>query len=140
MTEGRSSILLVDDNAELVQMLGRCFARAGFPVVTCGDGAQAIAELMARPFDVVITDIQMPQIDGLALLDWLQENRPRVRAIVMTAFGDPAIKNLSENKGAILYLEKPLDPNFLIDLIFSGGSRHRQNQYTGISKTSKGRG
>ncbi|MEW6110555.1 MAG: response regulator [Thermodesulfobacteriota bacterium] len=119
MTERKPSILLVDDDDDVIWGLGRCFTRAGFPVVTCGDGAEAIALLESRSFDIVVTDILMPQLDGLALTAWVRAHRPRIRVVVITAFGGPSIRNLSVSKGAILYLEKPVDPDFLIDMISS---------------------
>jgi CheY-like chemotaxis protein len=113
------SILLVDDDPEVVWALGRYFTRAGFPVATCGDGDEAISLLATRGFDTVITDIRMPRLNGFALIDWLRNNRPGTRIIVMTGFGGPSIRQLSIRKGAILYLEKPVDPTFLLEVLSS---------------------
>jgi ActR/RegA family two-component response regulator len=119
MTTQKDSILLVDDDAEVVWALGRYFTRAGFPVATCGDGEEAISLLESRHFDTVITDIQMPRVNGLALVDWLRSNRASTRVVVITAFGGPSIRHLSIKKGAILYLEKPVDPDLLADALSS---------------------
>jgi CheY-like chemotaxis protein len=119
MTARKESILLVDDDPEVVWALGRYFTRAGFPVTTCGDGEEAIALLEAGDFDTVITDIQMPRLNGLALVDWLRANRAGTRVVVITAFGGPSIRHLSIKKGAILYLEKPVDPDLLAEALLS---------------------
>jgi CheY-like chemotaxis protein len=119
MTTRKDSILLVDDDPEVAWALGRYFARAGFPVTTCGDGEEAIALLESRDFDTVITDIQMPRLNGLALVDWLRANRASTRVVVITAFGGPSIRHLSIKKGAILYLEKPVDPDLLAEALLS---------------------
>jgi CheY-like chemotaxis protein len=119
MTIRKDSILLVDDDPEVVWALGRYFARAGFSVTTCGDGEEAIGLLASRDFNIVITDIQMPRLNGLALVDWLRENRARTRVVVITAFGGPSIRHLSIKKGAILYLEKPVDPDLLAQALSS---------------------
>lgn len=119
MMTQKQSILLVDDDPEVVWALGRYFTRAGFPVTTCGDGAEAIGLLESRHFDTVITDIQLPQLNGLAVVDWLRENRSDTRAVVITAFGGPSIRNLSIAKGAILYVEKPVDPDLLAETLSS---------------------
>jgi len=117
MTTEKDSILLVDDDPEQVWVLGRYFTRAGFSVTTCGDGAEAISLLESRHFDTVITDIRMPRLNGLALVDWLRENRSGTRVVVITAFGGPSIRHLSITKGAILYMEKPVDPDLLAEAL-----------------------
>lgn len=119
MTGRKESILLVDDDPEQVWALGRYFTRAGYSVTTCGDGAEAISVLESRHFDTVITDIQMPRLNGLALVDWLRENRSGTRVVVITAFGGPSIRHLSISKGAILYMEKPVDPDLLAEALSS---------------------
>jgi CheY-like chemotaxis protein len=119
MTLQKDSILLVDDDPDVVWALGRYFTRAGFPVTTCGDGEEAIALLESEDFDTVITDIQMPRLNGLALVEWLRANRASTRVVVMTAFGGPSIRHLSIKKGAILYLEKPVDPDLLAEALLS---------------------
>ena len=122
MTELKESILLVDDDPEQVWALGRYFTRAGFSVTTCGDGAEAISVLESRNFNTVITDIQMPRLNGLALLDWLRENRSGTRVVVITGFGGPSIRHASITRGAILYLEKPVDPDLLAEALSSSGA------------------
>ncbi|MEW6137757.1 MAG: response regulator [Thermodesulfobacteriota bacterium] len=117
MKTRKDSILIVDDDPEQVWSLGRYFTRAGYSVTTCGDGEEAISVLESRHFEAVITDIKMPRLNGLALVDWLRENRPCTRVVVMTAFGGPSIRHLSITKGAILYLEKPVDPDLLADAL-----------------------
>lgn len=119
MAVRKEAILIVDDDPEQVWALGRYFTRAGFSVTTCGDGAEAICVLESRHFDTVITDIQMPRLNGLALVDWLRENRSGTRVVVITAFGGPSIRHLSITKGAILYLEKPVDPDLLAEALTS---------------------
>ena len=119
MNTRKDSILLVDDDPEQVWVLGRYFTRAGYSVTTCGDGEEAISLLELRDFDTVITDIQMPRFNGLALVDWLRENRSGTRVVVITAFGGPSMRHLSISKGAILYLEKPVDPDLLAEALSS---------------------
>lgn len=112
-------VLLVDDDPEVVWNVGRCLARAGFTVTTCGDGAEAIPLLQAKEFESVVTDIQMPRLNGLALLEWLHKNRPDTKAVAMTAFGSRSVQQVAMSKGAVLYLQKPVDPKILIDVLRS---------------------
>ena len=119
MSNGTTSVLLVDDDADVVWGVGRCLARAGFSIMTSGNGSEAVNLLASRSFDFVLTDIRMPEMNGLELTDWVRRNRPQTKIIIMTAFGSPAVRQLSYRKGAIQYLEKPLDPNLLIDILAS---------------------
>ncbi len=129
MTEAKPDhILLVDDDPEILWGVGRCLTRAGFEVTTCGDGAEAIPLLENGRFDLLVTDVQMPELNGLALIDWAREHRPAMRVIVITAYGSAALKQLSLRKGVVQYFEKPLDPNLLIELL---GQSNHGNTFSG---------
>ncbi len=119
MTDSSGSILIADDDQNVVRWVGKYLTREGFSVTTCGDGAEAISLLESRPFDVLVTDIRMPKVNGLAVVDWVRSNLPGIRVIVITAFGSPSIKQLAVRKGAILYLEKPVDPILLVEVLRS---------------------
>lgn len=119
LNTNQTRVLLVDDDPEIAWGVGRCLTRAGCVVTTCGDGVEAIELLEERAFDVLITDIQMPRLNGLALVEWVAHHCPGTRVVVMTAFGSPSIQQVVLKKGAVLYLEKPFDPSLLSDLIFS---------------------
>ncbi len=112
-------ILLADDDANISWALGRVLTRKGFKVVTSGDGSEAKELLEQEQFDALVTDIQMPRMNGLALIDWAREHRPHLRVVVITGYGSPTIKELSLRRGAILYLEKPVDPEILVDVLMS---------------------
>jgi CheY-like chemotaxis protein len=117
-------VLLVDDDPEISWAVGRCLTRASCKVVTCGDGAEAISLLREKAFDIMITDIQMPKLNGLALIEWVARHRQKIRIVAITAFGCPSVQQVVLRKGAILYLEKPFDPNILKDLIINDKERH----------------
>jgi CheY-like chemotaxis protein len=110
-------VLLVDDDSEVVWAVGKFLTKCGYAITTCADGAEAIDLMASRDVDCVVTDIKMPNVNGVALVDWLRRNRPSVRVVVMTAFGSPYIRELVLGKGAVLYLEKPVDPQLLADVI-----------------------
>ncbi len=120
-------ILLVDDDPDVAWSLGRYLVRAGFAITTCTDGAEAIALLEIQEFDILITDIQMPRLNGLALIEWVRQYRSQIRVVVMTAFGSPSVQKVSLSKGAILYIEKPLNPDLIIDVLTA------ENEEDGIS-------
>jgi CheY-like chemotaxis protein len=116
MAKGQPSVLLVDDDRNILWTFGLYLLRAGFRVTSCLDGAEAMSELGARDFDILITDLMMPKVDGLALIDWAREHRKDMRVILITGFGSRAIRNLSKSK-SVAYLEKPVDFAELTDLM-----------------------
>ena len=80
-------VLIVDDDPEMVALLARGLPRRGFAVVTAASAAEALAVLAADDVDVVVTDLHMAGLDGLALTERIVGNRPGLPVIVLTAFG-----------------------------------------------------
>jgi CheY-like chemotaxis protein len=119
-------VLVVDDDTDLARDLARCLSAEGFSTMTCEDGDEAVAALEGMDFDHMIVDIQMPRYNGLSVLEWTRRNRPNVRAIAMTAFGSRMILESTRAKGAAMYLEKPVDPKLLVEVLRSdlGGGAH----------------
>ena len=73
MDTGQGTLLVVDDNALNREALTRRLARRGYTVTMAADGQQALAQIAARPFDLVLLDIMMPGISGLDVLRSLRE-------------------------------------------------------------------
>ncbi len=123
-------VLLVDDDPELVWGIGRLLTRANCLVSACGDGLEAVELLKTKTFDMLITDVQMPRMNGLALIEWVAHHRSKIRLVVMTAFGSQSVQQIAMNKGAILYLEKPFEPKALVDIVLSG--KHRSSFFGSV--------
>ncbi len=70
----RTSLLFVDDDTAVVQMLGSFFSKKGYQVVTASDGVEAMGKLVGQPFDGVIADLNMPRLDGWGLLRLIRED------------------------------------------------------------------
>ena len=102
-------ILVADDEPGLREFVGDVLRLAGHDVVEAEDGRVAARRLDERGFDLVVTDLKMPHLDGLALVRKVKAEQPEVEVIVMTAFG--AIETAVEamKAGAFDYLQKPLD-------------------------------
>ncbi len=103
----RPRVLCVDDEPVVLQILRRLLEVQGFEAVTCGDPQTAISTFSVGSFDVVITDIHMPGMDGLTLMRTLREMEPEMPVVVVTGQGtvDIAIQALRE--GATGMLVKP---------------------------------
>lgn len=102
-----SSILIVDDDPDIHQLLATALSDGNYVIENKYDGLDALALLHAKSFDLVITDVRMPGLNGLELLRKIHEIRPDTRVIVMTAEGTPATAIGSLRDQAFGYLMKP---------------------------------
>jgi len=103
----KSRVLIVDNDAEMVSILERHLEREGHAVTGLTGGAEARAALAREEFDLVLTDLVMEPIDGLALLREAQRLQPRCRIILMTAFASVETAIEAMRQGAYDYLTKP---------------------------------
>lgn len=110
-------ILLVDDDPMVSWNLGQYLTRMGMKVTTCGDGSEAMTLLENETYDVLITDVQMPGLNGLALIEWVRQQRPNLCVVVITGFGSPSVRQVALKRGAIFYFEKPVDPKTLVECL-----------------------
>lgn len=122
------SILVVDDQPHIVRVLSRALQREGYDVAVAGDGQQALQHLSQRHFDVVMTDYQMPRMDGRELCQALrgERDKPHPYIILVTAVADDSLRSWVAAQCNIRYLEKPVSIRqlkVLLDEHFSG-ARH----------------
>jgi DNA-binding NtrC family response regulator len=108
------SILLVDDEPSIRLAVGDALTGAGHRVTRASDGAEALALLEAQVFDLVITDISMPKVDGLVLFRKLRDATPATDVILMTAFGKVSDAVEALKKGAEDYLTKPFSTDEML--------------------------
>jgi len=102
-------LLVVEDDAEMRSLLVEALASEGRKVYDVADGEQAIHRLRTEAsFDVVVSDIKMPNRDGHAVLQEVVENHPRTKVVLITAFGEVDEYLDAMNRGAFEYLVKPL--------------------------------
>ncbi len=102
-------ILIVDDEDGMRRLLGRVLSRQGYETSTVASGAEALRMVASERFDLVVTDIKMPEMDGLQLLEELKAYEPSLPIIVMTAYGtiENAVQAL--RFGAYDYIAKPFE-------------------------------
>ena len=112
MSKGR--ILVVDDESSARGALSEILQDEGYKVRTAADGFRALAAASEFAPDVVLTDLKMPGMDGLSLMERLKESQPEVEVVLMTAFG--AVESAVEamRRGASNYLTKPLNSDELL--------------------------
>jgi DNA-binding NtrC family response regulator len=112
MTE-RKRILVVDDEESVLFVLGAALARIdhehGVEVQRAQDGNKALAKALDGRFDLLITDIRLPGIDGLELTERVREESPATTVIWITAYGCQKLRQDAERLGVYMCLDKPLE-------------------------------
>ncbi|TCJ16283.1 sigma-54-dependent Fis family transcriptional regulator [Parasulfuritortus cantonensis] len=117
MPERRPNILVVEDDAALREALADTLELAGHAVVVAPDGEAALAALARGNVDMVLSDVQMPGLDGHELLRRVKALRPGIPFILMTAYGqiERAVEAMKD--GAADYLAKPFEPDRLLAVV-----------------------
>jgi DNA-binding NtrC family response regulator len=108
------TILVVEDDGELRTSIAETLAEEGYDVSTSADGAAALTAASARTFDVVLTDVRLPNLDGLSLVRRLRDASPSTDTIVMTGDGNAAEAVAILKEGAFDYLIKPIQVDELV--------------------------
>jgi two-component system C4-dicarboxylate transport response regulator DctD len=117
MIDAYIQVLLIDDDPHLRQALGQTLDLAGFNVTTLADARSAASRIERDWPGVVISDIRMPGIDGLQLLQQLQEQDPELPVLLITGHGDVPLAVQAMRAGAHDFLEKPFASEELIDSV-----------------------
>jgi two-component system response regulator PilR (NtrC family) len=102
-----AKILVADDELSMRQFLEILLKKEGHEVVCAADGQEALSRFEAEVFDLVISDIKMPKVDGLDLLRKVKEKRPTLAVIMVTAYASPEDAIAAMKAGAYDYLTKP---------------------------------
>lgn len=118
------TILIVDDEKNYPTILAEVISEEGFYPLTASSALEAIDTLKAKSVDLVLTDVMMPGMDGIALLDEIKKGNPDLPVITMTAHGSVEKAVEAMQKGAYTYILKPFDNDTLIAHITKALSIH----------------
>jgi two-component system, NtrC family, response regulator HydG len=110
-------VLVVDDRPEMAEMIADDLCDRGYEGIAVTSGSKALQMLRAERFDVVVTDLRMPDVDGLAVLRAALELDPTRPVIMMTAHGTVETAVGATGRGAYHYLTKPFRLEALFRLI-----------------------
>ncbi|MCA9710434.1 MAG: sigma-54-dependent Fis family transcriptional regulator, partial [Myxococcales bacterium] len=102
------TVLVVDDEASIVEALGKVLRKEGLSVITAGNGKAALEVVRRQPVDVMITDLRMPGMGGDDLLKAVKAITPEIEVIVMTAYGTVETAVEAMKRGAYDFISKPL--------------------------------
>jgi two-component system response regulator PilR (NtrC family) len=115
----RPNVLIVDDEPDLLELVSLTLGRMNLETVTASDLASARRALSSRSFDLCLTDMRLPDGDGLDLVDWIQQQHGRTPVAVITAHGNVESAVRALKLGAFDFVSKPLDLGVLRKLVAS---------------------
>jgi two-component system response regulator AtoC len=119
------SILIADDEPSIRHVLSLVLSGQGYEVRAVADGDEAIRELSSRPYDVVISDVRMPNVDGLELLHRALESWPGLTFLVISAYGSQDAALQAVAAGAYDYVQKPFKPEEIVFVLKKAEERER---------------
>ena len=113
------SILVVDDTRSMRAMVASVLQGAGYEVSEAGDGVEALELARKRVFDLVVTDHNMPRMDGVTLVRELRAlpNYDPVALIVLSTEASTELKQKGREAGATGWMAKPFDPQRMLDIV-----------------------
>jgi DNA-binding NtrC family response regulator len=117
MNPQATSVLVIDDNADLAENIAEILEDCGVDVHLAMDAQQALECFDSRKWNLVVTDVRMPGIDGLQLLSMIKERSPGTPVLVMTGYADRDTVTRAHNSGALAVVNKPLDLDAFLELV-----------------------
>lgn len=127
-------VLLVDDEESVLSSLGQILGEAGYNVTTASSGEEALGCAAKGKFDLLLTDLKMPEMDGLELLQKLGESSFDATTIVMSAFGNQDIALQAIRLGAYDYISKPFNAEEIILTLKKAEERERLRRENQVLK------
>jgi two-component system nitrogen regulation response regulator GlnG len=131
---GKNLIWIVDDDRSIRWVLEKSLDKAGFISESFESGDGLLEKLKSSQPDAIISDIRMPGIDGLEVLQQVQDNYPKIPVIIMTAHSDLSSAVKSYKRGAFEYLPKPFDVNEAV-AVAERAVKHASEQKKGKTET-----
>jgi two-component system response regulator GlrR len=110
-------VLVVDDDEDILKLLTMRLRAKGFRITAVGSAEQALAQIAVDPPRVVVSDVRLPGLDGLALFEEIRRTRPTLPVILLTAHGNIPDAVAATSRGVFGYLTKPFDSQILLEKI-----------------------
>jgi DNA-binding response OmpR family regulator len=115
--ESEARILFIDDEEQFADSMSEVLRREGFQVQAAYSGKTGLQMFVSGDFDLVITDLRMPEMDGIEVIGEIRRLRPAQRVIVVTAFPSQISQEQAFKLGTLSYIAKPFKPQRLIELV-----------------------
>src|SRR5687767_12597354 len=117
MSTENAKVLLVDDDKDLLQLIAMRLTAAGYAVTAVESGQAALAALAVSRPQVVVTDLRMQGMDGMALFDAIHRDSPSLPVVILTAHGTIPEAVSATRRGVFSFLTKPFEPKVLLDTV-----------------------
>jgi len=117
MVTTKKKLLLVDDAELFLKSFERLLVKEGYEITTASNGLEGIECIRKNDFDLVVTDIEMPKMDGFEMLRKIQKFKRELVVIVLTAFGSLEKEEKAMFLGASKYIEKPVEIDYIKEII-----------------------
>jgi DNA-binding NtrC family response regulator len=131
MKQDNASILVVDDDPGLLQGLREILEAEGYDVTTAPDGEQGVLLIKEQAFDLVLSDLALPGLDGIELLKFLRREQPQCPCIIITGYGTITNAVTAMRQGAYDYFTKPVDATEL-RLVVARALEHRRLKWENL--------
>jgi two-component system response regulator GlrR len=117
MSNENPKVLLVDDDKDLLQLIAMRLSASGYAVTAVESGEAALAALSVSRPQVVVTDLRMQGMDGMALFDAIHRDSPSLPVVILTAHGTIPEAVAATRRGVFSFLTKPFEPKVLLDTV-----------------------
>ncbi|KZS39885.1 two-component system response regulator [Aquimarina aggregata] len=140
-----SKILIVEDDVAFCTMLKTFLQKKEYEVTTAFSGNEAIPKIKEDVFDVVLTDVRLPDRDGITLLEEIHKSNPKTQVIIMTGYAEINMAVNAIKQGAFDYISKPFNPDTILQTIekalhtevVSANTTQKENKKETSAKTEK---
>ncbi len=112
--KGKNTLLIVDDDPYVLESISTLLKEYGYAVFTCQNAGDAMKMVEKIGFDVILTDIKMPQVTGIELLQNIHAYNQQIPVILMTAFAELDVAVDAVKRGAFDFITKPYNPDYLL--------------------------
>ncbi len=113
----KQSILLVDDDQEFRKAMKKMFEKSGYDVTVAADGQEGLDALSKKTFDLIISDLRMPNLNGMELMEELRRRKINLPVIFITAYGEVESYMDLMNLGAFEYINKPVKGQEILGVV-----------------------
>ena len=113
----KQSLLLVDDDPEFRKAMKKMFEKSGYDVTVAADGQEALVALGEKNFDLIISDLRMPNLNGMELMEELKRRKINLPVIFITAYGEVESYMDLMNLGAFEYINKPVKGQEILGIV-----------------------
>ncbi|MFD2563262.1 sigma-54-dependent transcriptional regulator [Aquimarina rubra] len=112
-----SRLLIVEDDVAFCTMLKTFLQKKGYEVSTSFSGNEAVLQIQEHTFDIVLTDVRLPDRDGITLLDDIRAKNPKTQVVIMTGYAEINMAVSAIKQGAFDYVSKPFNPDKILQII-----------------------